>query len=78
MIFLCYFNPIGAHPSGILGECPAGKSQNLMANAVLAILGQIPHLVVYRDDYDTHDGTGRFQKIYCAFCRPSQLQFVTL
>ncbi|XP_072038239.1 LOW QUALITY PROTEIN: UDP-glucose 4-epimerase-like [Amphiura filiformis] len=58
MILLRYFNPVGAHPSGLLGEYPSGTPKNLMANAVQAALGNIPHLKVFGNDYDTPDGTG--------------------
>lgn len=55
--FLRYFNPIGAHPSGLIGEDPNGIPNNLMPLIVKAAKGEMT-LSVYGDDYDTPDGTG--------------------
>lgn len=55
---LRYFNPVGTHPSGKLGESPRGTPNNLMPYVVQVALGQRPTLQVFGDDYDTPDGTG--------------------
>ena len=55
---LRYFNPIGAHPSGLMGEDPNGIPNNLMPYITQVALGKLPQLGVFGDDYDTHDGTG--------------------
>jgi len=55
---LRYFNPIGAHPSGLLGEEPNGIPNNLLPYIAKVAAGQLPHLNVFGNDYDTDDGTG--------------------
>jgi len=55
---LRYFNPAGAHESGLIGEDPNGMPNNLMPYIAQVALGKLPHLNVYGDDYDTPDGTG--------------------
>ena len=55
---LRYFNPVGAHESGLLGEEPQGIPNNLMPYVVRVASGQLEQLSVFGDDYDTHDGTG--------------------
>lgn len=55
---LRYFNPIGAHESGLLGEDPRGLPNNLFPFAARVALGKLPVLNVYGSDYDTPDGTG--------------------
>lgn len=55
---LRYFNPVGAHPSGLLGEDPSGIPNNLMPYIVQVAAGERPFLQVFGDDYDTPDGTG--------------------
>ena len=57
-VMLRYFNPVGAHESGILGEDTPDKPANLMPYIVKVASGEYPHLNVFGDDYDTHDGTG--------------------
>ena len=54
---LRYFNPIGAHKSGLLGEDPNGRPNNLMPIVMKVATGEIPELAVYGNDYDTPDGT---------------------
>lgn len=54
---LRYFNPIGAHPSGLLGEDPNDKPNNLMPIVMKVATGEIPELSVYGNDYPTPDGT---------------------
>ena len=55
---LRYFNPIGAHESGIIGEAPNGIPNNLMPYITQVAVKQRPHLTVFGNDYDTVDGTG--------------------
>lgn len=55
---LRYFNPIGAHKSGLLGEDPNGIPNNLMPYIVKVATGELECLSIYGDDYDTKDGTG--------------------
>ena len=55
---LRYFNPIGAHESGRIGEDPNGIPNNLMPYIAQVAIGKLPCLSVFGDDYDTHDGTG--------------------
>ena len=58
VILLRYFNPIGAHESGEIGENPNGIPNNLMPYINYVACGKLDHLNVFGDDYDTHDGTG--------------------
>lgn len=58
VVILRYFNPVGAHESGLLGEDPNDIPNNLMPIVMKVSLGEIPELSVYGDDYDTVDGTG--------------------
>ena len=55
---LRYFNPIGAHPSGLIGEDPNGIPNNLMPYITQVAIGKLPCLNVFGDDYNTKDGTG--------------------
>ena len=55
---LRYFNPIGAHASGRIGEDPNGIPNNLMPYITKVAMGKLPMLHVFGNDYDTHDGTG--------------------
>ena len=55
---LRYFNPIGAHKSGLIGENPNGIPNNLMPYIIKVATGKLPYLNVFGNDYDTHDGTG--------------------
>ena len=57
-ICLRYFNPIGAHKSGLIGEDPTGVPNNLMPYIQRIASGHLPHLTVFGTDYDTPDGTG--------------------
>jgi UDP-glucose 4-epimerase len=56
---LRYFNPVGAHASGMIGEDPAGIPNNLMPILTQVAVGRREKLLVYGDDYPTPDGTGR-------------------
>lgn len=58
VILLRYFNPIGAHPSGTMGENPNGIPNNLMPYITQTAVGIRKELGVFGNDYDTHDGTG--------------------
>lgn len=55
---LRYFNPIGAHKSGLIGENPRGIPNNLLPYVAKVAAGQLPYLQVFGNDYDTPDGTG--------------------
>ena len=55
---LRYFNPVGAHPSGLIGEDPRGIPNNLMPYVAQVAVGKRQHLNVFGNDYDTPDGTG--------------------
>lgn len=54
---LRYFNPIGAHPSGLIGELPTGKPNNLLPYVTQTALGMLDELTVFGNDYNTVDGT---------------------
>ncbi len=55
---LRYFNPVGSHESGLIGEEPKGIPNNLMPYVARVASGQLKELSVFGNDYDTHDGTG--------------------
>ena len=55
---LRYFNPVGSHESGLIGEEPQGIPNNLMPYIVRVASGQLEQLSVFGNDYETHDGTG--------------------
>ncbi|KAK4486453.1 hypothetical protein RD792_009131 [Penstemon davidsonii] len=57
IILLRYFNPVGAHESGMLGEDPKGIPNNLMPYITQVAVGRLPELNVYGHDYPTHDGS---------------------
>ena len=58
IVLLRYFNPVGAHESGLIGEDPQGIPNNLMPYVSQVAIGRRDHLTVFGDDYDTPDGTG--------------------
>lgn len=58
VVLLRYFNPIGAHPSGLIGENPNGIPNNLMPYVTQVAVGKRAELGVFGNDYDTADGTG--------------------
>ncbi len=58
IVLLRYFNPIGAHESGMIGEDPRGIPNNLMPYITQVAIGRREKLNVFGNDYDTHDGTG--------------------
>jgi UDP-glucose 4-epimerase len=55
---LRYFNPVGAHPSGLIGEEPRGVPGNLMPYLAQVAAGLLPYVTIFGDDYPTSDGTG--------------------
>lgn len=55
---LRYFNPIGAHESGLIGEAPNGVPNNIMPYITQVAVGKLQELSIFGDDYDTPDGTG--------------------
>jgi UDP-glucose 4-epimerase len=57
-MLLRYFNPVGAHESGLIGEDPMGIPNNLMPFVAQVAVGRLPRLSVYGGDYATSDGTG--------------------
>jgi UDP-glucose 4-epimerase len=56
-ILLRYFNPVGAHPSAIIGEMPVGKPQNLFPAITQTAIGKLSNVIVYGNDYPTRDGS---------------------
>ena len=58
VILLRYFNPIGAHKSGLIGEDPKGIPNNLLPYVAQVAIGKLQCINVFGDDYDTPDGTG--------------------
>ena len=61
---LRYFNPVGAHDSGLIGEAPKGIPNNLLPYIVMVASGELPYLHIYGDDYETTDGTGERDYIH--------------
>lgn len=57
IILLRYFNPVGAHPSALIGELPIGKPQNLVPAITQTAIGKLPKMIVFGDDYPTRDGS---------------------
>lgn len=57
VILLRYFNPVGAHPSALIGELPIGKPQNLVPAITQTAIGKLPKMMVFGDDYPTRDGS---------------------
>ena len=66
IILLRYFNPIGAHESGLIGEDPNGVPNNLMPYVTQVAAGKLEELGVFGNDYNTHDGTGVRDYIHVA------------
>ena len=64
VVLLRYFNPVGAHESGMIGEDPQGVPNNLMPYISQVAVGRRDHLTVFGDDYDTPDGTCRRDYIH--------------
>ncbi|MGI6879530.1 UDP-glucose 4-epimerase GalE [Microbacterium sp. gxy059] len=61
---LRYFNPVGAHESGLVGEDPKGTPNNLMPFVARVAVGALPEVGIFGDDYDTPDGTGQRDYIH--------------
>lgn len=57
VILLRYFNPVGAHPSALIGELPVGKPQNLIPAITQTAIGKLPGMMVFGTDYPTRDGS---------------------
>lgn len=72
IVLLRYFNPVGAHPSGDIGEDPRGIPNNLMPFVQQVAVGRRPHLTVYGNDYNTVDGTGVCMSIFVFFQKKSE------
>lgn len=78
---LRYFNPVGAHSSGNIGENPLGTPENLMPYVAQVASGLRPHLNVFGNDYSTRDGTGERDYIHVvdlALAHVSALDFITV
>lgn len=58
IIILRYFNPVGAHESGLIGEDPKGPPNNLMPYVAQVAIGRLPEVKIFGNDYPTPDGTG--------------------
>jgi UDP-glucose 4-epimerase len=58
IVILRYFNPAGAHESGLIGENPKDMPNNLMPYVAKVASGELPHLNIFGNDYETRDGTG--------------------
>ena len=56
-VLLRYFNPVGSHPSGLIGELPIGKPANLVPAITQTAIGKLPQMKVYGNDYPTRDGS---------------------
>ncbi len=77
---LRYFNPVGAHPSGHIGEDPNGIPDNLMPFIAQVAVGRRSHLSIYGDDYKTKDGTGERDYIHVvdlALAHVAAVEFAT-
>ena len=64
VVLLRYFNPIGAHPSSMIGEDPTGIPNNLMPYITQVAVGRRDHLTIFGNDYPTKDGTCRRDYIH--------------
>lgn len=64
IVILRYFNPVGAHESGLIGEDPSGRPNNLMPFVAQVAAGKRPRLQVFGNDYPTSDGTGKRDYIH--------------
>ncbi|MBA0830594.1 hypothetical protein Goarm_015116, partial [Gossypium armourianum] len=75
IILLRYFNPVGAHPSGYIGEDPRGTPNNLMPFVQQVAIGRQPALTVFGNNYSTKDGTGKIPLVM-AGRRPGDVETV--
>ena len=73
---LRYFNPIGAHESGLIGEDPIGLPNNLMPRFSQTAVGKFPYLTVFGTDYDSHDGTGVSDYIHVVYLAKGHIKAV--
>lgn len=64
VVNLRYFNPVGAHKSGLIGEKPNGIPNNLLPFIMKVVVGELPVVQVFGDDYETKDGTGERDYIH--------------
>jgi UDP-glucose 4-epimerase len=78
VILLRYFNPVGAHASGKIGEDPNGIPNNLMPYLSQVAIGKLPELRVFGNDYDTEDGTGVRDYIHVVDLAQGHLQALEL
>lgn len=78
IVMLRYFNPIGAHESGMLGEDPNGIPSNLMPYITQVAIGKLEQVQVYGDDYDTPDGTGVRDYIHVVDLANGHIQALSL
>ena len=76
VIILRYFNPIGAHPSGLIGESPTGRPNNLLPFISQVAIGKREKLLIFGDDYPTSDGTGK--RDYIHVCDLARAHLVSL
>ena len=76
VIILRYFNPIGAHPSGLIGESPSGRPNNLLPFISQVAIGKREKLLIFGDDYPTSDGTGK--RDYIHVCDLARAHLVSL
>jgi len=77
-VSLRYFNPVGAHPSGLIGEDPQGVPNNLMPMIAQVAVGRRPKLSVFGNDYDTPDGTGIRDYLHVVDLAKAHVQAVDL
>ena len=75
-VILRYFNPVGAHPSGLIGENPQGIPNNLTPYIAQVLTGKLPYLQVFGDDYPTADGTGVRDYIHVCDLAQGHLQAI--
>ncbi len=75
-VILRYFNPVGAHPSGLIGENPQGIPNNLTPYIAQVLTGKLPYLQVFGNDYATPDGTGVRDYIHVCDLADGHLQAI--
>lgn len=77
VVNLRYFNPVGAHPSGEIGEDPLGRPNNLFPIVAQVAVGRLPEVSIYGDDYPTPDGTGVRDYIHVCDLAAAHVKAVT-
>lgn len=75
-VILRYFNPVGAHPSGLIGENPQGTPNNLTPYIAQVLTGKLSYLQIFGNDYDTPDGTGVRDYIHVCDLAQGHLQAI--